>query len=632
MQGAAVRRVATWVTHAVIALIALAIPLHASAKGTKKDKGKVTVTWLAPASGVTLTAPANVALTATAESKQANQPIVLVEWFNGPTLIGSATAPSTGITYALPWSNLSPGSYTLTVAATNDKDDYDETEPVTITVVKSPQAITGFNPATPITYAPVPNNTFTLSASGGASGNPVAFTSTTPSVCAVGGTNGATVTVLRAGTCTLTAEQPGNTNYNAAPQVSTIVIINKASQAISGFTPPTPISYAPAPNNTFTLSAMGGASGNPVTFASTSPTVCIVSGATVTMHRAGTCTLTAEQVGNDNYTAAAPLTAAVVIHKLAQAITDFTPTATLSQAAGSSLTLTATGGASGNPVVFTSTPATICTTTGITGQTLTVVSAGTCTVHADQAANENYAAAPRISANIVINAEAQIYFIHADHLGTPRVITKASDNAKVWAWSNDDAFGNNAPDENPSGLGAFAFNLRFPGQYYDVETGTHYNYFRDYDPSTGRYVQSDPIGLRGGLTTFGYVSSSPLSRTDFYGLKDDGGVTRWGNWCGKNWSGGKNGAVIPENPAGPIDSVDECCIEHDYCYAKYECYEKKCKPPPEAKEGKKECDRVLVACLDKLKGKAPQNWPKPPKRGSETDAYMFCQNAKWWFK
>ncbi len=383
-----------------------------------------------------------------------------------------------------------------------------------VTINKASQVISGFAPPTPVTYAPAPGNTFTLSASGGASGNPVAFTSTTPSVCAVGGTNGATVTVLRAGTCTLTAEQPGNTNYNAAAPVTATVIINKASQAISGFTPPTPITYTPAPNNTFSVSATGGASGNAVIFATTSPTVCIVSGATVTMHRAGTCTLTAEQVGNDNYTAAAPLTAAVVIHKLAQAITDFTPPATLTQAAGSSLTLTATGGASGNPVVFTSTPATICTTTGITGQTLTVVSAGTCTVYADQAANENYAAAPRISANIVINAEAQIYFIHADHLGTPRAITKASDNAKVWEWKNDDAFGNNAPDENPSGLGAFAFNLRFPGQYYDVETGTHYNYFRDYDPGTGRYVQSDPIGLRAGLNTYAYVGGNPLGLND----------------------------------------------------------------------------------------------------------------------
>ena len=59
-----------------------------------------------------------------------------------------------------------------------------------------------------------------------------------------------------------------------------------------------------------------------------------------------------------------------------------------------------------------------------------------------------------------------------------------------------------------------------PGQYYDTETGTHYNYFRDYDPSIGRYMESDPIGLRGGLNTYSYTYQDPIRRSDPQGLED----------------------------------------------------------------------------------------------------------------
>ncbi|MFI3155634.1 MAG: RHS repeat-associated core domain-containing protein [Methylococcaceae bacterium] len=114
-------------------------------------------------------------------------------------------------------------------------------------------------------------------------------------------------------------------------------------------------------------------------------------------------------------------------------------------------------------------------------------------------------------------AAADIYYIHADHLGTPRKITRPNDNRVVWSWESE-AFGNSLPDQNPSGLGNFVFNLRFPGQYYDQETGLFYNYFRDYDPAKGRYIESDPIGLAGGINTYAYVGGNPVNLIDPSGL------------------------------------------------------------------------------------------------------------------
>jgi RHS repeat-associated protein len=111
-----------------------------------------------------------------------------------------------------------------------------------------------------------------------------------------------------------------------------------------------------------------------------------------------------------------------------------------------------------------------------------------------------------------------VFYIHTDHLNAPTKLTRSNDNANVWRWDHD-PFGNGTPNEDPDGNGlSVKFNLRYPGQYFDQETGLYYNYFRYYDPQTGKYVTSDPIGLRGGINTYAYVGNNPLGAIDPYGL------------------------------------------------------------------------------------------------------------------
>jgi len=113
-----------------------------------------------------------------------------------------------------------------------------------------------------------------------------------------------------------------------------------------------------------------------------------------------------------------------------------------------------------------------------------------------------------------------LYYIEPDHLGTPRTVIDPARNVTVWRWDLDgEAFGNTAPNQDPDlDSTNFVFNLRYPGQRYDSATGLNYNYFRDYDPNIGRYVESDPVGLLGGWSTYAYVGDNSLSLADPFGL------------------------------------------------------------------------------------------------------------------
>jgi RHS repeat-associated protein len=106
----------------------------------------------------------------------------------------------------------------------------------------------------------------------------------------------------------------------------------------------------------------------------------------------------------------------------------------------------------------------------------------------------------------------KLYFFINDHLGTPKVVTDET-GAVVWK-----------ADYQPFGdvdvmVNTIENNLRFAGQYYDEETGLHYNYHRYYDPKTGRYLTPDPIGLAGGINLFAYVKNNPITYIDPEGLE-----------------------------------------------------------------------------------------------------------------
>lgn len=171
--------------------------------------------------------------------------------------------------------------------------------------------------------------------------------------------------------------------------------------------------------------------------------------------------------------------------------------------------------------------------------------------------------------------------VHTDHLGTPRLITD-DENQPVWQWSYS-AFGDNQPTgilkatthpkqavtNVPQMLKAtnpvITLNLRFAGQYWDEESKLSYNYFRSYQGSQGRYTQSDPIGLAGGINTFSYVEGNPLMYTDPDGLRPN--RPKWWNdgWAPKTPPGNCAtadcaGGVLPTPKPNPTACEMQCGI------------------------------------------------------------------------
>ena len=235
-----------------------------------------------------------------------------------------------------------------------------------------------------------------LSAAGGGSGSPVVFSvdsSGGPGVCTVSGT---TVTYAAAGSCVIDANQAGNGRYADAPQVQRTITVNGIPQSIS-FTAPA----SGRVRGSAALSATGGGSGNPVVFSGSG--VCTVSGTTVTYTGAGSCVIDADQAGNGRYADAPQVQRTIKVSKIPQSISFTAPPP---GALWSSAALSATGGGSGNPVVFSVDPASgprVCRVSG-TAETPTVTYTGTgrCVIDANQAGNGSYTDAPQVQRTITV--------------------------------------------------------------------------------------------------------------------------------------------------------------------------------------------------------------------------------------
>lgn len=587
----------------------------------------VTVSLTSPVDNTVSQAPGSFTLVATASST--TSAITQVDFYNGTTLLGTATAEPYGFT----WSNVPAGSYSLTAVATDGNGATMTSVPVSVIANAAPTASLTSPAANAVSVTP---GSFTLSANaadpdgtiakvefyanngtantliGTATTAPYSFSWTNVAagnytITAVAtdnlgaATTSAAVSVTADAVPTVSLNSPLANAVSVAPgsftltastasTTSTITKVdfyanNGTSNTLIGTATAAPYSFtwSNVPAGSYSLTAVAtdalGITATSVAVnvnSDQAPAVTLTSpamGAQITSPNSFTLTATASSVTStivkvDFYAnngmsntlvgtvAAAPYNftwsnVPVGSYSLTAIATDAFGTATTSAAtsvtaianvppavsltspangatvtAPGSFTLTATASSTTSAIAKVDFYANNGTTNLLVGTATTApysftwsnVALGSYTLSAVATDTLN-ATTTSTAVTVTVNTGiAQAHYIYTDHLDTARLITDTNGNV-VWEWQNTDPFGNNPPNENPSGLGTFEQPLRLKGMVADKETGLFYNVNRDYDPANGgRYIESDPIGLRGGINTYQFVNSNPLSYVDPLGL------------------------------------------------------------------------------------------------------------------
>jgi outer membrane protein OmpA-like peptidoglycan-associated protein len=282
-----------------------------------------------------------------------------------------------------------PGSFSDTATATSS-----DAAPATATdsgSIKANQTIS--YSSTKPSAATVGGTTYTVADS---STSALAVTTTvdaaSTSVCSL---SGAVVSFIGVGTCTLDANQAGNGSYFPATQVQQSFNVGGLPQSITGFS--TAPSNAIVGGLTYSVSATGGGSGNAVTFTidASSSSVCTISGAVVTFIGVGTCTIDANQLGNATYSAAPQAQQSFSVAKIPQTNIVYSTAPTAAVIDGATYTVVASGGGSGNPMIYTidSSASSVCT---ISGNVVSFIGSGTCTIDVNQAGSLSYIVAPQV--------------------------------------------------------------------------------------------------------------------------------------------------------------------------------------------------------------------------------------------